>query len=356
MYDRSGKVLWTVSSPNNSVYAVAISADGEHVAALFSDPTKPSDENEWQVRFFDRAGNPLWAWSNRSALLTIAIVPGSSPIAAAGGSHLFLLEGNGSPVWSEPSGFYKVVRDVICSDDGEFIAAAIDHGPRTRQGEILVMNRNGTIVVRFPTAYQASAVRTDRQGQMYTAIDDYRLYSFFRNGTLAWHFSSSPPFRSVAMTPDGNGIVAASQYFVRFFNNSGIQLWNYQNQGYFNDVGISDDGTVIVAGGDDGVYVFEKNGNLRWRFPTQKFVSDVDVSDRGDYLAAGTKGTVVLFFNRWGNATLTEPVQQTRIASIPTTHEIPEPQKTQPASLNFFVQLFMIGASVFLIFRNSDIP
>ncbi|MFA5222558.1 MAG: hypothetical protein WC391_09785, partial [Methanoregula sp.] len=68
MYDRSGKVLWTVSSPNTSVYAVAISGDGEHIAASFSDPTKSSDENEWQVRFFDRAGNLLWTYSNRSAL------------------------------------------------------------------------------------------------------------------------------------------------------------------------------------------------------------------------------------------------------------------------------------------------
>jgi|SRR5665647_106582 len=57
MYDRSGKVLWTVSFPHTSVYAVATSGDGEHVAASLSDPTKPSDENEWQIRYFDRAGN-----------------------------------------------------------------------------------------------------------------------------------------------------------------------------------------------------------------------------------------------------------------------------------------------------------
>ncbi len=53
IYDRSGKVLWTYSSSNSSVYTVAISSDGEHIAASFSDPTKPSNENEWQIRFFD---------------------------------------------------------------------------------------------------------------------------------------------------------------------------------------------------------------------------------------------------------------------------------------------------------------
>ena len=85
MYDRSGKVLWTVTSPNTSVYAVAISGNGGHVAASFSDPTKSSDENEWQVRFFDRAGNLLWTYSNRSALFTLAMTSGNSPIIAAGG-------------------------------------------------------------------------------------------------------------------------------------------------------------------------------------------------------------------------------------------------------------------------------
>lgn len=352
MYDRSGKVLWTYSSPNSSVYAVAISGDGEHVAASFSDPTRPSNENEWQIWFFDKTGNPLWIYANRSALFTLAMTSGSGPIVAAGGSPLILLDGNGHLVSSWPSGFFTAVRDVTISDDGEFMAAAIDLGWRTRQGEIVVMDRTGSTVIKFPTAYQASAVRTDRHGETFTAIDDYRLYSFFRNGTQAWNFSSSPPFRSVAMTPDGNGIVAGSQYFVRFFNKTGTQLWNFQTRGYFHDVAVSDDGSVIVAGGDDGVYVFEKNGDLRWRFPTQKFVSDVSVSDSGDYFVAGTSGKV-MFFNRWGNATVTEPVQPTRIPSIPTTQTIPPSQRTQPTPLSLFVPFAAIGASVLLVFMKK---
>jgi len=349
MYDRSGKVLWTVSSPNTSVYAVAISNDGEHITASFSDPTRPADENEWQIRFFDRTGNPLWIYSNESALFTLAVAPGSIPIVAAGGGSLFLIDGNGHLVGSQPTDVPGAVWDVTISDDGEFIAAAVDLGWRTRQGEIVVIDRNGSTVAKFPTAYQAHVVRTDRHGETFTAIDDYRLYSFFRNGTSAWNFSSSPPFRGLAMTPDGNGIVAGSQYFVRFFNKTGTQLWNYQNRGYFHNTGISDDGATIVAGGDDGVYVFEKNGDLRWRFPTQKFVSDVSVSDSGDYFAAGMSGTV-LFFNGWGNATVIEPVQP---AAIPTTHTIPLSQGTQPAPLSLFIPVLVIGASVLLAFLKK---
>jgi outer membrane protein assembly factor BamB len=154
------------------------------------------------------------------------------------------------------------------------------------------------------------------------------------------------------MTPDGKWTVAVSQYFVRFFNNTGTQLWNYQNRGYFYDVGISDDGATVVAGGSDGVYVFEKNGDLRWHFPTQNFISDVSVADSGDYFAAGMSGKV-LFFNRWGNATVTEPVQPTGIQSIPTTHAIPRSQRTQPTSLTFFVPFGAIGASVLLLFLKE---
>jgi hypothetical protein len=40
MYDRSGKILWTVTNPNTSVYAVAISADGKYIARLPS--TQPA--------------------------------------------------------------------------------------------------------------------------------------------------------------------------------------------------------------------------------------------------------------------------------------------------------------------------
>ena len=352
MYDRSGKVLWTVSSLNSSVYAVAISSDGDHVAASFSDPMRPANENEWQIRFFDRAGNPLWTYANRSALFPLAMTSGISPIVAVGGSSLILLDGNGSPVWSQPIGFPAAVWDITSSHDGEFIAAAIDFGWRTRRGEIVVMDRNGSTVVKFPTVYQASSVRTDRHGELFAAIDDYRLYSFFRNGTPAWNFSSNPPFRGLAMTPDGNGIAGSSQYFVRFFNNTGTQLWNFQSTGYFYNVGISEDGATVVAGWDDGVYIFGKRGDLSWRFPTQKFVSGVSVSDSGDYFAAGTSGTV-LFFNRLGNATVTEPVQPAGIQSIPTTHEIPLSQRTQPASLSLFVPFFAIGVSVLLVFRKK---
>jgi len=348
MYDRSGKVLWTVSSSNTSVYAVAISGDGDHVAASFSDPTRPSDENEWQIRFFDRAGDPLWTYANRSALFPLAMTSGNSPIIAAGGSSLILVDGDGRLVSSQPSEFHGAVWDVTSSADGEFFAVAVDLGWQTRRGEIVVMDRNGSTVVKFPTAYQASAVRTDRHGELFAAIDDYRLHSFFRNGTSAWNFSSSPPFRSLAMTPDGNGIVAGSQYFVRLFNRTGAQLWNFQDQGYFYDVGISEDGGTVVAGGNDGVYVFEKRGDLRWRFPTQKFVSEVSVSDSGDYFAAGSSGTV-LFFNGWGNATVMEPVQPDGIPSVPTTHPIPQSARTQPAPLSLFILFFAIGTSVLLV-------
>jgi WD40 repeat protein len=352
MYDRSGKVLWTVSVPDNSVYAVAISADGERVAAAFSDPTKSSDENEWQVRLFDRAGTPLWTYANESALFTLALATGSSPIVAAGGSHMILLDGNGHLVSSQPSDVHGAVWDVTISDDGEYIAGAVDLGWRTRMGEIVVMDRNGSTVTVFPTAYQAHAVRTDRYGETFTVIDDYRLYSFFRNGTSSWNFSSSPPFRGLAMTPDSTSTVAASQYFVRFFNKTGTQLWNYQNRGYFYDVGISDDGSTVVAVGDEGVHVFEKNGDLRWKFPTQDFVAEVLVSDNGDYFVTGTSGKV-MFFNGQGNATVPEPVQPTGIPSIPTTHEIPQSQRTQPAPLTLFVPFAAISV-ILILFRERD--
>jgi WD40 repeat protein len=351
MYDRSGKVLWTVTSPNTSVYAVAISGNGGHVAASFSDPAKSSDENEWQVRFFEGAGNLLWTYSNRSALFTLAMTPKNSPIIAAGGSSLTLLDLNGRPVSGQLLGIHGAVVDVTSSGDGELIAAAVDLGWRTRMGEIVVYDRNGSMVVNFPTAYQASAVRSDRHGEIFTAVDDYRLYSFYRNGTSAWNFSGSPPFRSLAMTPDGNGIVTGSQYFVRYFDKSGAQLWNFQNRGYFSDVDISDDGSVVVAGGFDGIYVFSDHGVLRWHFPTQTYVSGVAVSETGDYCVAGTSGTV-MFFNRWGNATVIEPDPPEATKSIPATYNVSEPEKTRAAPLPPFVLFFAIGASAFLVSRK----
>jgi hypothetical protein len=356
MYDRSGKILWTVTNPNTSVYAVAISADGKYIAASFSDPTKPADENEWQVRFFDRSGNLLWTYASESAVFTLAITSGGNPIVAGGGSCVSLLDGTGHLVSSQPSGFSGAVWDVTSSGDGEFIAAAVDLGWKTRKGEIVVMDRNGSTVVKFPTAYQAHAVRTDHSGEFFTAIDDYRLYSFFGNGTSAWNFSGSPPFSGLAMTPDGASIVAASQYFVRSFNKTGSQLWNYQTRGYFYDAGISDDGATVIAAGDDGVYAFERNGDLRWKYPTQDFVAEVSVSDEGNYFVAGTSGKV-MFFSGQGNATVSEPVQPTGIPSVSTkTDPTPSPQITQQEPLPLFVPFAAIGVSVLLVLSRKQGP
>jgi WD40 repeat protein len=228
---------------------------------------------------------------------------------------------------------------VAISDDGRYGAAAVDLGWQTRKGKIVVIDRNGSNILDFPTRSQGVGVGISGDGSSIAGIDDYNLYSLFRNGTLRWSFPSSPPFWDVAITPDGRYIVAGSQYYLRVFNETGSLLWQNQESGYVYSVAVSEDGEYIIAGSSDQVRLFDKSGNLLWHY--NQGASDVAASKNGEYFAIGTNSEIK-YFNRWGNGTpFDEPNIPIKSGYPNNSSTVAIPLTPKPAPLSSMV---VIGA------------
>jgi hypothetical protein len=307
MYDKTGKIIWTYTSVGTSFSSVSISGDGQIVTA--------------NSLVFDHEGNLLTKINNSDSVGRTAVSRNGEMIVSSGTNrfNMFDLEGNILGKDVEPGAIW----DVAISGDGLYGAAPVDLGWQTRKGKIVVIDRNGSKIVDYPTMSQGIGIAISSNGSSIVGIDDYNLYSLFRNGTLRWNFSSSPPFRDVAITPDGRYIVAGSQHYLRFFNGTGSLLWQNQEPGYVYSVATSEDGEYIIAGSEDQVRLFDKSGNLIWRY--SEGANHVTASKNGDFFAVGTKKEIK-FFDKWGSATIiNEPAPTILNLTPPDTFPAQQP-------------------------------
>lgn len=288
LYDNTGKIIWAYSTNGTSFSSVSISGDGETI----------SGTTDRSVLVFDHNGKLHLNYNTTTTVIRSAVSDNGYMITSSE-DNLSMFDPNGNLLGNvlQPGAIW----DVAISDDGRYGAAAVDLGWQTRKGKILVIDRNGSEVLDFPTKSQGVGVGISNDGSSIVGIDDYNLYSVFRNGTLRWSFPSSPPFWDVAITPDGRYIVTGSQYYLRVFNETGSLLWQNQESGYVYSVAISENGDYIIAGSSDQVRLFDKSGNLLWHYDQGAF--HVAASKNGDYFAVGTNNEIK-YFNKWGNATV----------------------------------------------------
>ncbi|MFA5222314.1 MAG: PQQ-binding-like beta-propeller repeat protein [Methanoregula sp.] len=336
IYDKTGKPLWTYEENGTSITSVSISGDGEIVTA--------------NSLVLDHKGNLLTNINNSASVIRTAVSRNGETIVSSGTNGLNIFDTNGNLLGNvlQPGAIW----DVAISDDGRYGAAAVDLGWQTRKGKILVIDRNGSEVLDFPTKNQGVGVGISSDGNSIVGIDDYNLYSVFRNGTLRWSFPSSPPFWDVAITPDVRYIVTGSQYYLRVFNETGSLLWQNQESGYVYSVAISEDGDYIIAGSSDQVRLFDKSGTLLWHY--DQGAVHVAASKNGDYFAVGTNNEIK-YFNKWGNATvIDEPNIPVKSGYPNSSSSVAMPSTPKPTPLSY---MGVIGAlfciSVVLSFKNK---
>jgi hypothetical protein len=313
MFDRTGRTIWTYSTNSIPISSVSISGDGGIVTA--------------DSLILDHQGNLLANINNSNPVIRTEISHNGNTILSSGDRlEMFDLKGNLLGKYAQQG----AVWDVALSGDGKYGAAAVDLGWQTRKGKIIVIDRNGSEILDYPTMSQGVGVGISDDGSSIVSIDDYNLYSIFRNGTLRWNFQSSPPFRDVAITPDGKYVVAGSQYYLRFFNESGSLLWQKQENGYVSSVAISEIGDYVIAGYSDQVRLFDKSGNVLWRYG--QGASHVAASKDGEYFVVSTNNEIK-YFNKWGNSTFvvesnihgksTSPNNSLPVAIPPTSKPAP---------------------------------
>lgn len=146
--------------------------------------------------------------------------------------------------------------------------------------------------------------------------------------------------------------MTGSQYYLRFFNESGDLLWKYHETGYVGSVAISGDGGTIIAGSSDRVLLFDRFGHILWDYDTGGW-SHVSAARNGNYFAVGT-AQEIMFFNRWGNATvIDEPNLQVKRDYPNTSPSVVIPSTSKPAPLSYIIAIgALVCVSAFFSKKN----
>ncbi|HIL32692.1 MAG TPA: hypothetical protein EYG25_00130, partial [Candidatus Poseidoniales archaeon] len=248
------------------VHSVAISADGEYIAAGSQDE---------KVYFFDKdSSTPLWSYTTDGYVESVAISADGEYIAAGSGDSVYLFgKDSSTPLWSYNAGDF--VSSVAISADGEYIAAA----------------------------------SWDNKVYLFDKDSSTPLWSY-TTGSYAW---------SASISADGEYIVAGSldQKVYLFNKDSSTPLWSYDTEDYSSSIAISADGEYITAGigydGEGEVYLFDKDSSTPlWNYDTGNEVHSVAISADGEYIAAGSDdGRVYLFAKTGGGDDCVEAEEQT---------------------------------------------
>ena len=189
--------------------SVAISADGEHLAA--------GSYAETKVYLFNKDNStPLWSYATGGNVGPVTISADGEYLAAGSeDDKVYLFDKDSStPLWSYTAG--GNVRSVAVSADGEYLAVG--------------------------------------------SLDD-KVYLFDKDSsTPLWNYTTGENVLTVTISADGEYLTAGSEdnKVYLFDKNSSTLLWSYTAGGNVYSVAISADGEYLAAGSDDDkVYAFE---------------------------------------------------------------------------------------------------
>lgn len=345
MYTDGGKILWTYQAPEKSIMAVAISGDGESVAAAFFDPLAPSQNAGGEVLYYNRSGERLWRYYTGSTVHRIAVDTKGETILASGDSTLYLFNKTGSVRINFP--LNGTAWGIALSGDGSVGVA----GSERVRGEIFVTDTNGTALWSYPTTSGMRAVDISGNGESIAGVDRYHLYWFNQNRTPSWQYNSSPAFRAIAVSSDGEYGAAGSQYYLRFFNRTGSLLWKYEDSGDVGGVALSANGSEIIAGMSGGTILFDRSGTILWKYGKGSMY--VAASKDGNYFVAGSSSEIN-FFNRFGTMKVIEPVVADTIAepSVEMTGLMPT---SKPAPISEILPIFAICCGAISAFAQRKL-
>ena len=260
------------------VWAIAISANGEYIAA-------GSDDNK--VYLFDmNSSTPLWDYTTGDDVRSIAISSNGEYIAAGSfDSKVYLFNKDDDTPFRSYSTGHDVVS-VAISADGKYIAAgSVDN-------RVYLFDKDSsTPLWSYNTGNWVWSVTISMDGEYIGAGSHRNVYLFDKdNSTPLWEYTTGSEVDSIAVSADGEYIVAGSaDAKIRLFDkDNSAPLWSYETGGAVRSVAISADGKYISAGSsDEKVYLFDKNNSTPlWNYNTGTVYS-VATSVDGEYIVAG---------------------------------------------------------------------
>ena len=346
LLDKNGKEMWSYDAGIDWVEGVAISKDGNYIAAvtnfyiyLFSKDNKeplwkfckeceiPSslvsgtargiaisaDENyiaadlQGTLYFFNKESNkPIWNRNIESGSIGIDMSDDSSVIAVGAGNRILLFDKEGNklgeykashPEYGEiqTGEFYQ--PDV--TPDGKYVAVTTGCPDRraylfSKEGNIIFESEQLT----YDSPVHKSAISDDGSLIAYSADHQQGkeiLFLYDNKGKNLWSFSSQEDStaRAVSISSDGNYIsIGTSAGHIYFFSKkSNKPIWKFTESGrfvQFGDVKLNSDGSLLAAGGTTKkVYLFSKNSNKPlWEYQANTWITKIDFN--GEYIVAGT--------------------------------------------------------------------
>lgn len=271
----SGYEVWH-GELNDKASDLAISDDGSTVTAGSEDGT---------IYVTDRSGNLLWAYNN----MRIS-APGAPPA-------------NGGDKWVS----------VAVSGDGKYIVAGIrdlgqSHNAYSASPKILFFDRGGRMLWNY-SASSVQDVGITADGDMASAIAEYRVVSFNRDGSLIWRLTRSSGDGAIAVSRDGSFVAWTDGYDnAALIDSTGTAVWEekMKNTLPYSSQKISTGGSAVLV---DSNGLFDKTGRL-WNYTgsTQRHDWSGAASSDGNYSVLGEPGGRVSLIDRQGTFLWTKNV------------------------------------------------
>ncbi|MFA4860064.1 WD40 repeat domain-containing protein [Methanoregula sp.] len=325
MFSPDGASLWSYYDYGKST-RVAVNADGSLCVIGIRRDAYTRADSAGEVLLADRNGTILWKKELAHGIDCVSISPDGAVILVTFGNTAELLDRTGSMIGSFPVSNY---RTVSVSDNG--IAGS-------GTNSIQYFSRNGTQLWSYPVNSWISDISLSFEGISGAAVSNDHVYYFTRDKEITWQRSSESRMAAVSISADGRHLAGASQYRLHYYDKEGNRLWYYEYPGYVNDVALSGDGLVVAASfspdraAPNQIVLFDAEGRKLWGYFVEEkniFLHRVEMSSDGNYIGADAGGTLY-FFNRWGNATIIQPM------AIPvTTKNLPADNSTKGVSSSF---------------------
>lgn len=276
----AGEEVWR-SGTGDRVLAVALSEDGLSGAAITGE----------RVYLFDENGTALWSYPV-SCGRSVAISSDGEHIAA-GGNQLLLFGRNGEVLRRHTP--TSRVLGISIAADGRMVYAGTGTGllAFSPDDEQTTANTSWSSEMGDPLG----SVSIDGEGSSIVAGGDSgKIYFFSRDGRLLWNYRTGSNGVRAAISHDGSTVAAASpQRAVFLLNRHGRLLWKSPADERVTDVSLSGDGSTLVLA-DGGISVFNRDGEVVWRCVTGEETRCVSASPGTTHIIAGAlDGTVSVF-------------------------------------------------------------
>jgi len=348
---QTGNVVWRFFTGKEWVGGVALSADGQYLAAQTSKHiyffSTSSNKPIWEYEFgkflpigtsprgngiaiskdgtkiFAPVGNkavlfgpknnqPIWEYRASAIILAVASSADGNYAAASvgedsgseeGNALLFWETKNSQPVWKfiSDSNFH----DVSLSADGNFVAAST--GCPDRKAYIFSKESNQPLVkserLTFDSPVSKAKISADGSLAAFATEGgpDSSVVVLFSKDSPAplWKFDNQRrnSSRAMSMTSDGQFIAAATMrgdvYLLNSKNNTPLKDWTLDTS--VGALDIAEDSSFITLGGSDSQVQILFTDGERKKISVGEFVQAIDIAENGKYLAAGTGGSVYFF-------------------------------------------------------------